>query len=434
MKDLIRRKILDALATPVPRFTRRTVRLPGVPGKALAVIGPRRAGKTTFLWQVLADRLESGVPREGLLYFNFEDERLAGIAAGQLQWVVEEYYALCPEWRDKRQATFFLDEIQAVAGWERFVRRVLDTERADIFLSGSSARLLSREVATLMRGRAMEALVLPFSFREFLRHAGAEPATAPDRLTKAARSAVQKRLREYLAEGGFPEAQGLELRDRMELLRGYVDTALFRDVVERHAVSNPVALRWMVRHLLGNAAGTFSVQRFYGDLRSQGIPVAKDTLHAYLGHLEDAFLIRSLPVAADSERRRMVNPRKAYPVDPGLIPVFDRAGRANEGHALETAVALELERRGAEVAYVRTREGFEVDFLARYADGGEQLIQVCADLDAPGTRDRELRGLLTAAGEYPSATLHLMALTAAGSPPIPDNVRLHRAADWLLEA
>ena len=212
---------------------------------------------------------------------------------------------------------------------------------------------------------------------------------------------MEKRLREYLTAGGFPEAQGLALRDRLDLLRGYVDTALFRDVVERHAVSNPVALRWMVRHLLGNAAGTFSVQRFYGDLRSQGIPVAKDTLHAYFGHLEDAFLIRTLPIAADSERRRMVNPRKVYPVDPGLIPVFDRAGRANEGHALETVVALELERRGAEAAYVRTREGFEVDFLARFPDGGEQLIQVCADLDAAGTRDREIRGLLAAAGEHP---------------------------------
>ena len=102
MRDLIRRKIVDALATPVPGFTRRTVRLPGVPGKAVAVIGPRRAGKTTFLWQILADRLESGVPREGLLYFSFEDERLAGMAVGQLQWLVEEFYALCPEWRDRR--------------------------------------------------------------------------------------------------------------------------------------------------------------------------------------------------------------------------------------------------------------------------------------------------------------------------------------------
>ena len=185
------------------------------------------------------------------MYFNFEDERLAEMTVAELQWVVEEYYTLCPEWRDRRQAVFFLDEIQVVAGWEGFVRRVLDTERVEIFLSGSSARLLSCEVATQMRGRAMEALVLPFSFRECLRHAGAEPATPPHRLTKSAGSAVEKRLREYLVAGGFPEAQGLASRDRLDLLRGYVDTALFRDVVERHAVSNPVALRWMVRRLLG---------------------------------------------------------------------------------------------------------------------------------------------------------------------------------------
>jgi predicted AAA+ superfamily ATPase len=253
-------------------------------------------------------------------------------------------------------------------------------------------------------------------------------------LPKAARSALEKRLRGYLVVGGYPEAQRLSLQDRWELLRGYVDTALLRDVVERHGVTNVPALRWMVRHLLGNAAGAFSVQRFYGDLRSQGIPVAKDTLHAYVGHLEDAFLVRTLPIAAESERRRMVNPRKAYPVDPGLIPVFDRAGRANEGHALETVVALELERRRAEIAYVRTREGFEVDFLARFPGGGEQLIQVCADLDAPGTRDREVRGLLAAAGEHPRATLHVIALSADGSPPLPDQIHLHRAADWLLQA
>jgi hypothetical protein len=245
-----------------------------------------------------------------------------------------------------------LDEIQAVPGWETFARRLLDTERVELFLSGSSARLLSREVATSMRGRAMEALVYPFSFREFLRHRGKEPDRDLDRLPKATRSALDKELLDYLAGGGFPEAQGADARDRIELLRGYVDTALLRDVIERHAVSQPTALRWMVRHLLGDAGGMFSVNKLHNDLRSQGMAVAKDTLHALLGHLEDAFLIRTVAIAATSERRRMVNPRKAYPIDPGLIPVFDRSGRADLGHALETAVALELERRGAELAYV----------------------------------------------------------------------------------
>jgi predicted AAA+ superfamily ATPase len=397
----------------------------------------RRTGKTTFLWQVLADRLAQGVNREGLLHISFEDERLAGMTAVDLGLLVEEYYRLHPEWRDRqdgRRAVFFLDEIQAVPGWEVFARRLLDTERVELFLSGSSARLLSREVATSMRGRAMEALVHPFSFREYLRHAEREPIQDPVRLPKASRSAVEKDLRTYLAHGGFPEAQGIADRDRIDLLRGYADIALLRDVVERHAVSHPVALRWMLRHLLANAAGTFSVNKFHDDLRSRGIPAAKDTLHAYLRYLEDAFLVRTLCVASESERRRMVNPRKVYPIDPGLIPVFDRSGRANLGHALETCVLLELERQGAEVAYVRTAQGFEVDFLARFPDGRQALIQVCADLGDATTRDRELRALNDAAGEHRRAARHLISLDPEPPTRLPAGVRWHPASAWLLSS
>jgi predicted AAA+ superfamily ATPase len=432
MRDIIRQKIVDSLASAPPALTRRDVRIPGVAGKAKAVIGPRRAGKTSFLWQMLAHKLERGVSREGLLYFNFEDERLADLEADRLHLVTDEYYRLHPEWRDLREAVLFFDEVQVVKGWEQFVRRLLDSERVDIFLSGSSARLLSREVATSMRGRAMEALVYPFSFREALRHQGREPDKPVDRLPKADRSMVDRALHDYLTQGGYPEAQAIETRDRFELLRSYVDTAMLRDVVERHGVSQPIALRWMVRHLLGNAGGTFSVHKFHADLRSQGIAVAKDTLHAFVAHVEDAFLVRTVSIAAESERRRMANPRKAYPIDPGLIPVFDRSGRANLGHALETAVALELDRRGAETAYVRSARGREVDFLARFVGGGQELIQVCSSLEDRATSERELRALAEAGKEYPRAQKCIVTLTPGSAPAVPDDVVVYDAAEWLL--
>jgi uncharacterized protein len=432
MRDILRQKIIDSLTAIPPPHTRRDVRLPAISGKATAVIGPRRAGKTTFLWQVLEARLAKGFERESLLYFNFEDERLAGISAADLSLVVEEYYRLHPEWRDKKKVVFFFDEIQLVPGWETFVRRLLDTEYADIFLSGSSARLLSREVATSMRGRAMEALIFPFSFREFLRHRGTEPLKPALRLPKAERSALEKELKNYLSIGGFPEAQGAEPGDRFDLLRGYVDTMLLRDIIERHAVSHPVALRWMVRQLLGNAGGAFSINKFYNDLRAQGIPVAKDTLHAYLGHLEDAFMIRNVTVAAESERRRMVNPRKAYPVDPGLIPVFDRSGKSNLGHVLEAVVALQLERMGAEISYVRNESGSEVDFLSRYPDGHQELIQVCADLDSAAARDREYGALLESAPKYPKAELHIVVLNTETLRDVPKPIQINTALTWFL--
>jgi len=434
MRDVLFQKLADSLAAQPPPLTRRDIRLPAVRNKALAVIGMRQSGKSTFLWQCLADRLAGGTPRDDLVYISFEDDRLAGMQPADLAWLVEEYYRLRPSARDQRPVTFCFDEIQMIPGWEAFARRLLDTERVQLFISGSSARLLSREIASSMRGRALEVLVHPFSFREALRHAGVEPGSGRHRIPKTVRSDLDHRLRTYLAEGGFPEALGVDPRDRFALLRSYVDVVVLRDVIERHAVTNPVALRWMQRHLLANAGAPFSIQKFYNTLRSQGLAVGKDTLHTYLGHLEDTFMIRTVSLHTASERQRMVNPRKAYPVDPGLIPVYERTGKPNLGHALETAVLIELERRGCQVAYFRTQEGLEVDFLAQIAGQPPTLIQVCLDTSNPATWEREVRALSAAAAEIPGSSALL--LTLDSTPPRPSlPVPLHwrPAAAWLLD-
>jgi predicted AAA+ superfamily ATPase len=161
--------------------------------------------------------------------------------------------------------------------------------------------------------------------------------------------------------------------------------------------------------------------------------VGKETLHTYLGYLEDTFLLRGITINTDSERRRRVNPRKVYPIDTGLIPIFDRSGKANIGHALETAVFLELDRRGAEVTYIRTNNGFEVDFHARHVDGREELIQVCASIDQPATLTREVRALQDAAPDFPRAALVLVTLDQPAVLDIPQNVTVMAARDWLLK-
>ncbi|MGH8008446.1 MAG: ATP-binding protein, partial [Candidatus Binatia bacterium] len=356
-------------------FTPRDVHLPNVARKVHAVIGMRRAGKTTFLRQLQGERQRTLNAERGV-YISFDDDRLAELPLQQLDLLLEEYYRNFPRLRGRETVHWFLDEIQLVAGWERFVRRVLDTERVEIVVSGSSARLLSREVHTSLRGRGLATVIRPFSFREFLRHRGEEPVKSPRRFTAAERSLIEKRFREYLSEGGFPEAQGLDAILRVELLQGYVDTLILRDVVERFGVTQVAALRWLVRQALRNPAGLMSVHRLYQDLKAQGHGVSKDALHAMLGYLTDAFLLSAVPLATESERRRNSNPRKLYPADAALIGAFDRSGRANIGHALETVVFNELERRKAEVGYVKTREGFEVDFHARFPEGSEALIQV----------------------------------------------------------
>ncbi len=430
MREIIRQKILDGVHQSGKPFVPRDIALPRVPGRAIAVTGMRRVGKTTLLWQILQERAQSGTPREALVFFSFEDERLMGMSAQHLHLLVEEYYALFPEHRDRTLVTLFLDEIQLVQGWETFVRRLLDSEKVDIFLSGSSSRMLSREVASSMRGRTMEVQVFPFSFREYLRFYGVEPTASVDRLSKSERSQVQFYLERYLREGGFPEVLRASESDRTEVLRGYVDLVLLRDVIERYDVTHPVALRWLARMLLSSSAGTASARRLHNDLRSQGFAIGKETVYDYIGYLQDAFLIHLVEMESDSERQRLRNPVKVYPNDMAWIPVFDRVGRANVGHALETAVFLELRRRKAQVTYVKTHEGYEVDFLARYADR-EELVQVCADISDADTRHREVRALLSAARRFANAQLTLVTLQPSFEQ-VPDPVRLRWAGEWLL--
>jgi len=433
MRQVLIDKLTESLARQPPTLTRREIELPGVPGKALVVIGMRRSGKTSFLWQCLGDRLAADAPRESLVFLNFEDERLVGLGAADVGWLISQHGRLYPELAETR-CTWFLDEIQLVTGWESLTRRLLDEGRVELFLSGSSAKLLSSEVATSMRGRALEVLMQPFGFREWLRHSGHEPSRSWARLPRSERASLDQRLGRYLVEGGFPETVGVSQRDRHALLKSYVDVVVLRDVIERHAVSNPVALRWIQRHLLANPAGAFSAQKHFDALKSQGVPVAKDTVHAYLAHLEDAFLVHTVSLHTASERQRMVNPRKAYPVDPGLIPLFERAGRPQTGHALETVVLHELRRRGAEVAYLKTKEGWEVDFMARIPGAAPLLVQVCATLGDQATFERELRSLRTALAEHAGAHAQLVTLDA--TPPtqeLPDDVSWWPAVRWLLE-
>lgn len=197
LHPVLAEKLSAALAPMETRgLTRRDARLSAVPGKAHAVIGMRRAGKTTFLHQLLHERRTRLRP-ERALYLSFDDDRLADLGVEQLGFLLEEYCRRHPGLRGREIVSWYLDEIQLVSGWERFVRRVLDSEKIEIVVSGSSARLLSREVHTSLRGRGMATVIRPFSFRELLRHRGEEPGKAPSRWRAAERSLVESRFRSF---------------------------------------------------------------------------------------------------------------------------------------------------------------------------------------------------------------------------------------------
>jgi predicted AAA+ superfamily ATPase len=438
--ELLSLLISDFQARPLPNVVPRDLRVPMLSGKATTMIGMRRVGKTYAMYDLMHRLQAEGVPKTALLYLNLEDERLGAPTAATLDRALELFFQRTPGTRERR-SYLFLDEIQVVTDWERFVRRILTTEDVQVVLSGSSAKLLSTEIATSLRGYALAVEVLPFSLRETMRSQAVEPGAAPWPPGAPGRSRAASALESYLQIGGFPEVQGVHAFDRVQLLQGYVETAILRDVMERHGITNLTALRHLAHALFDANAREFSVGRLHGALVSQGVKVAKHTLLDYLGHLTDAYLVFLVNIRSRSEKQRLVNPRKIYVVDPGLAAAMYGGGAINTGAQLECFVYLELRRRlgmltpGA-VAYYRTKSGFEVDFAVDPVVPGQpmRLIQACTSLEAPATRDRELRAVGEAMLETGCRRATVVTLSDRESVELPTGiVRIVPAWEWALE-
>ncbi len=397
MSTLLEQLIVDFHERPLPTPTHREMELPALSGKIDAVIGMRRTGKTWFLFQTMQRYLEQGIPKETMLYLNFDDERLLPMTAAELGQITETYYRLFPEHRDQT-CYFFFDEVQNISGWEVWLRRLVDTERVQIAVTGSSAKLLSREIATALRGRSLSTEMFPFSYREALAHEGVEdiPVSRPGAKKRAL---LENRLRRYLLNGGFPEIQSVTDNHRIRILQEYVDVVILRDIVERYQVSNILPLRTLIRHLLATPATLFSVNKFYNDLKSQGLACGKNTLHDYFEYLKDAYLIYPVSIHSRSERARRVNPRKVYVIDTGLANAFLHRPQSDWGRLLENFVFMELRRQGLDIEYYRTEDGLEVDFITTDQRDSQALYQVSLELRDKQTREREVRALTTAMRE-----------------------------------
>jgi hypothetical protein len=379
----------------MPRGTPREITPPRVENKILAVVGMRRAGKTYFLYQLIHDLLGSGVPSESVLYINLEDDRLLPVDHRKLAGLLEGFYALHPA-NHERRVHLFLDEIQVADGWPAVLRRFLDTRDVQITITGSSSKLLSTEIATALRGRSLDCEVAPFSFSERLTHLGR--GLPRNSAGPAERDRLREELERHITCGGFPETILLPTRERIQTLQGYVNVVILRDLVERHGIANVALVRHLLRTLISTAGGRFTVNKFYNDSRSQGLRVAKNTLHDYLEMIEDAFLTFLVPIHTLSARKRNVNPRKVYAVDPGLVGAYTLR-RDNFGPLFENLVYNDLRRRGCRLAYHLTRSGREVDFVAQYPDGRVRLYQATHDITEEATRQREQAALDEACAE-----------------------------------
>jgi len=398
MRKAIAEIIRDFQNTPARKLTRRHLSVPILPdgiNKPLAFVGMRRTGKTFLLHQIMQDLMDNGAEKGRLIYLNFEDDRLAGMAAEQLRLIIDVHSELFPREAVGRRFVF-LDEIQAVPGWESFVRRIVDTEDVQICLTGSSSRMFRDGIAASLRGRALTVEVTPFSFAEYLDHLGLSVPALP---SSPLIGMLKSRFRDYLAGGGFPETIGLDESLRIMILQEYVSVAIHRDLVERHQIRNPESLKALVRFLLDNAAKLFSVHKAYNLFKSQGRAISKDSMYQFIEYIRDAFLLFPVEMYSASKNQRMANPKKMYAADPGLITAFSWKFSRDPGTLLENAVYCELRRRYAAIHYYKTAAGKEVDFYCTSPNGQGNLFQVSFDIENESTLQRETSALLEAMEE-----------------------------------
>ena len=442
MAESLKEIILDSQEAELPTGVPRRAQVTPVPGKATVCIGPRRSGKTTLMFQLIRQLQSRGVPRRNILYLNFFDDRLRHLQQQGPGPVLEAYFSLHPDNKslprrrttgrdphgsDARTLHFFFDEIQTVPGWEPFVERAMRTENCELYLTGSSAQMLSREIATQMRGRALSWELFPFSFREHLDFLGIDgdgPLSARRRLL------VEQAFSRFLEAGGFPEVAALAPALRVKTHQEYWGAMLFRDLIERHDVAHPRAVADLAHWLVDNAASLYSVNRLTGYLKSLGHRVPKAAVSSYLEWFEDAFFLFTVRIFDASLARANANPKKIYCIDHALVRSVSSGILVNRGHLLENLVFTALRRVTPDVHYYRSRAGREVDFIARMPDGSLRLVQVCESLADPRTRRREVAALRDAMAELGLASSQIVTRDSDQEPIPTDSGRIQVVAAW----
>ncbi|MBT9588343.1 ATP-binding protein [bacterium] len=389
MLDTLKSLLLDFQETPLETGVPRRLRIEAVRGKAAVCIGVRRGGKSTFLFQVIRRLLDGGVSPENILYLNFFDDRLHDLRNGNLGLISEAYYSIYPAKKNSQTVFCFFDEIQEVTGWEPFIERLMRTEKVEIFLTGSSASMLSKEIATQMRGRALTWEIFPFSLSEFL---DSKDVLSEGQLSTKRRLLVQKAFEEYWECGGFPEVAGLDRRLRVKIHQEYFHTILLRDLVDRHDIAHPKAVTDLAHRLMDNVASMYSINSLTGYLKALGHKVPKSAVSDYLEWFEDAYFLFTVRLYDASLARSNTNPKKVYAIDHALVTSVSSGILVNSGHLLENLVFTGLRRIYSEVFYYKTRTGREVDFIVPHRSG-PILVQVCESLADPHTRKREMAAL-----------------------------------------
>ncbi len=381
------------------------------------MVGVRRAGKSFLMYQQAQKLLKQGHRVEEILYFNFEDDRLTGLCLSDLDLIKSTYEEMYPY-----KPIFFLDEIQNIDHWEKFVRRLAD-QQYRIYVTGSNAKMLSREIATTLGGRFLMLEVYPFDLQEYLKVKGL--STDDPAFIYKQRTQILREFTHYLTYGGFPEV--INVQDKRGWLSSLYNKIFFGDIVTRYGIRNEYALKILVKKLAESLMQPSSFRRLTNIVTSAGKKISTDTVIDYVGYLQESWLTFSLSNFNDNLTEKESN-KKYYFIDNGILSLFLLSPKAS---LLENIVAIHLRARyGADVFYYN--KNIEVDF---YVPAQSLAIQVCTSINDPETRHREVKALASLSNHIDLS--NALIITLDNDEEIqegPLTIRVIPAWRWLLES
>ena len=348
-------------------------------------VGLRRAGKSYLMFQHIQSAIKSGkVSIEDVLYINFEDERIASIQVDELNLLLESYR----EMYENKRPLIYLDEIQNIVGWEHFARRLADSKYR-VYITGSNAKMLSRDIATTLGGRYVIKEIYPFSLSEYLTYKGIKLSKnweyTDNRIT------VVKLFEDYFRFGGFPET--FELKDKRSWINSLYLKILLGDIITRNEIRNADAIRLLARKLAESVMQPTTLSRLQHIVSSAGAKVTRNTITDYIGYMKDAYLIFSIPNFTDSLSDRETS-QKRYFCDNGLLNVFLLDPQTK---LLENIVALALMKRYGNEELFYYNKNIEVDF---YLPSQKMAVQASFSLSESTTFERETKALVKMAGSF----------------------------------
>ena len=399
MIDLYRTLIHEWERRKLPEIIGRNVSLLNYsdlkPRKIVVIAGFRRTGKTYLLFHLIKDLVKKD-DKERIVYINFEDERIP-LKTEFLTNLIPAIKQICGKVK-----FLLLDEVHNIPNWSKWLRRVYDTEDIRFFITGSSSKMSSREIPTELRGRFLEVRVSALSFKEFLRFKDIIPNPKTEEYSPDEKAILKRMLEEYLEYGGLPEVVLASGDKKIEILRGYYNTVIRQDIIERFRIKSEENLKALLRLLLNSTQ--YTISKLYNSMKSLNYNVGKSTIQTFLDYIETTYFMHSIQILSPKVKDQLQWPRKVYFIDTGFISHLSTKFSRNLGRLYENIVFLELKRMqendpNLDIFYWKNLQHEEVDFVIKQGLKIKQLIQVCYDITDYDTKKRELRSLIKGAKE-----------------------------------